>query len=106
LIDWFAYPSSPKCLKLAEIGSQSPRFRSGGFLLCEEQVGDVRKRIPREVRKAVVNELRKDGMSTRAVAAALGIDKRQVARDSGGADVPTSGTDGKTYTKPEDVQAY
>src|SRR5690606_37798440 len=60
------------------------------------------KRSPREVRKAIVNELRKDGMSTRAVAAALGITQKQVTRasDVTSTDV-TYGTDGKTYTRPE-----
>lgn len=70
---------------------------------CETEVGEARKRIPREVRKAIVNELRKDGMSTRAVAAALGISKGQVGKDSAGAhSVGTSeGVDGKVYTRPE-----
>jgi hypothetical protein len=62
--------------------------------------------LPRDERRAVVALLRGQGMSARAIAPALGIDRATVDRDlQGGANAPpdsefvqVTGLDGKNYT--------
>lgn len=62
--------------------------------------------IRREERPEIVADLRAEGMSTRAIAAATGVSNATISRDlSGVTDVtpePVTGTDGKTYqtTRP------
>lgn len=68
-------------------------------------------RLDREQRREIVAEMRRAGMSQRAVASGLGINHSTVVRDeahlSAGAPrtepveyAPVTGLDGKTYTKP------
>lgn len=66
--------------------------------LCQRELGE----LPR----SAITELRSQGMSTRAIAAAVGVDHSTVVR-SGGADAPpasvrVTGTDGRPYpaTRP------
>lgn len=77
--------------------------------LCAAEFGE-HIQLPRDERKAVTAELRAEGMSTRAIAAATGANHSTVVRDlapTGGADAPpvpvvpvvalVTGVDGKTY---------
>lgn len=78
---------------------------------CDDVIGE-RVQLQRGERQEIVGRMREAGMSTRAIGAALGTDKRTVGRDldAGGADAPpdepspqpVTGLDGKTYepTKP------
>lgn len=70
--------------------------------------------LPQDERKQVVAELRAEGMSTRAIGAAVGVDQKTVVNDlrreensSPDAAVTTPsnviGLDGKTYTRPAPV---
>lgn len=49
----------------------------------DAELGATRLRIPREERREVVASMTEAGMSTRAISAALGVTKSQVARDRG-----------------------
>lgn len=58
----------------------------------------------------MVASLRKAGMSTRAIAAATGMDQRTVRRDLGGGEAnaapePVTGLDGKSYSPRHPVDA-
>jgi len=88
---------------------------------CTREFGTSRLRLPREERQEVVASLRESGLSTRAIAAATGIDRKTIRRDldqvgemgppddlaeagsatyeapSAPAPRPVTGTDGKTY---------
>ncbi|WP_018386404.1 hypothetical protein [Wenjunlia vitaminophila] len=68
---------------------------------CTEEFGTTRLRLPREERQEVVASLRDSGLSTRAIAAAAGIDQKTVRNDlaAGGEEFssPVLGADGKTY---------
>ncbi len=68
---------------------------------CTREFGNTRLQVPREERSEVVASMREIGMSTRAIAAAVGVDHATVSRElSGGANatpVPVTGVDGKTY---------
>ncbi len=66
---------------------------------CTREFGTSRLRLPREERQEVVASLRESGLSTRAIAAATGIDRKTIRRDLDqvGEMGPVTGTDGKTY---------
>jgi len=81
---------------------------------CTGEFGAARVRIPREERREVMSSLRDEGLSLRAIATATGTDERTVRRDLAGAAFAapaaepatattgvTTGTDGKTYVRPE-----
>ncbi len=90
---------------------------------CTREFGAARLRLPREERQEVVASLRESGLSIRAIAAATGDSKDTVARSlrAGVANetpapepvdaevipepvsepAPITGTDGKTYRRPE-----
>lgn len=77
------------------------------FAYLEGEYGPELRRLTRDERPAAVRDLRTQGMSTRQIAAATGVDARTVRRDLGqvGHDAPpaaVTGTDGKTYaaTRP------
>lgn len=76
--------------------------------MCDAEF-DARIPLPREQRQEVVGSLRDAGMSTRAIASALGVNDKTVRNDLAGAEksAPGSvlGADGKTYpaTKPAAV---
>lgn len=67
----------------------------------------VRIALPREDRREVVGSLRDAGLSTRAIASAIGVDDKTVRNDLAGADysAPVIGADGKQYapTQPAHV---
>jgi len=75
--------------------------------MCTAEFDGARLRVPREQRAEQVQSLRSAGLSTRAIGAALGIDKSTVRRDlpaapdgAPGADAPREpvvGQDGKAY---------
>lgn len=70
--------------------------------LCDSELRGMRVNLPIESRREVVAELTDEGMSTRAIGAALGVDHKTVVNDrrSGGESsppAPTVGLDGKTY---------
>ena len=83
---------------------------------CTREFGTSRIRLPREERQEVVASLREAGMSTRAITAATGVDRKTVRRDleqveemgppgpdlrESDAEPPlrlVTGTDGKSYT--------
>jgi soluble cytochrome b562 len=84
---------------------------------CTEEFGASRLRLPREERQEVVASLRESGLSTRAIAAATGMDQSTVVRDLARGDAFASpgevtGTDGKSYaafrppTAPEPVDEF
>ncbi len=53
---------------------------------CTREFGNTRLQVPREERSEVVASMREIGMSTRAIAAAVGVDHATVSRElSGGA---------------------
>ena len=58
--------------------------------------------LPRSERSEIVADLRQEGMSTRAIAAAVGVNNATVHRDLSGVAnaTPVVGTDGKTYQPP------
>ncbi len=73
--------------------------------LCDAEFRDLQVRLPRELRAEHVRDLAAEGMSTRAIAGALGVNRETVARDL--SEVagtqppeprPVTGLDGKTYT--------
>lgn len=75
--------------------------------LCDAEFGGTRIALPRQERQAVVCDLRESGMSTRAIASAVGVSAMQVSRDLADptvtkvtVDVPASitGLDGRTRT--------
>jgi len=66
----------------------------------------VRIALPREDRREVVGSLRDAGLSTRAIASAIGVDDKTVRNDLAGAEnsAPVIGADGKQYApKPAHV---
>lgn len=71
--------------------------------MCDGELG-IRLALPRDDRVALVTDLRDQGMSTRAIGSALGIDHTTVMDDArrGGNPPPAeiTGTDGKTYIPP------
>jgi hypothetical protein len=72
---------------------------------CTAEFGSTRLRLPREERQEVVASLRESGLSTRAIASAVGQSDMQVRRDLAATNVAPStitGADGKTYaaTRP------
>lgn len=75
--------------------------------LCDAEFGGTRIALPRHQRQEVVCDLRESGMSTRAIASAVGVSAMQVSRDLADStvtkvtvDVPASitGLDGRTRT--------
>lgn len=72
---------------------------------CSAEFGTSRLRLPREERQEVVASLRESGLSTRAIASAVGQSDMQVRRDLAAtnvAPVDVQGADGKTYApRPE-----
>ena len=81
-----------------------------GYATWEEYVhgefGTHRVKVTRSQRREIVERLRGEGLSTRAIGAALGVDQRTVRRDlpaAAGDAVPgrVVGVDGKSYTAPE-----
>lgn len=78
---------------------------------CTDEFGETRLRLPREERQEVVASLRDSGLSVRAIASAVGVNKETVSRDiqvSGNQTPEIQGADGKTYTvtrEPEVVDA-
>jgi hypothetical protein len=66
----------------------------------DRELGDVRVRLPRAERREVVASMRDAGMSTRAIAASIGVSDGTVRNDAGAQDYapgPVTGRDGKTY---------
>ena len=49
--------------------------------LCDSEFGGTRIALPRQQRREVVCDLRESGMSTRAIASAVGVSAMQVSRD-------------------------
>lgn len=74
--------------------------------LCDAELDGARIALPRQQRQEVVCDLRGAGMSTRAIASAVGVNHATVVRDLGsiGADAPVdtpptiTGLDGRTRT--------
>ena len=52
--------------------------------ICNEEIGDLRGRVPKDIRKAIVKELAKDGLSNRDLAAAFGVSREQARKDARG----------------------
>lgn len=77
------------------------------------EFGAVRLQLPREARSETVRSLRDAGLSTRAIAAATGVNDKTVRNDLAGgefsppAPAPIVGTDGKRYnaTRPTVLDA-
>lgn len=69
--------------------------------ICDEEIGDLRGRVPKDIRKAIVKELVKDGLSNRDLAAAFGVSNKTVSQDRGGG---TKGTT-KAPEEPTEVNA-
>lgn len=73
--------------------------------LCAAEFGE-HVRLPRDERRAVVAELHQGGMSTRAIAAATGVDRKTIRADlshvgeMGPPDAEVVGLDGKSYAPP------
>jgi hypothetical protein len=65
----------------------------------EERAGYEGLKLAAPIRKAIVRELAIEGMSSRAIAVALGIGHATAARDSAGVSDETVGTDGKKQAK-------
>lgn len=65
---------------------------------CTREFGTSRLRLPREERQEVVASMREIGMSTRAIAAATGIDRRTLQRNG-----LTGGGNAATSAGPENV---
>jgi len=66
----------------------------------------VRIALPREDRREVIGSLRDAGLSTRAIASAIGVDDKTVRNDLAGAEnsAPVIGADGKQYApKPAHI---
>lgn len=87
-------------------------FSSWGEL-CDTEFKANNFRIPREDRREVVMSMRERGMSTRAIAAATGNDRKTIMSDvrelgsevvQNGPPAPVTGTDGKTYTRQERLE--
>lgn len=68
---------------------------------CEKEFSEKRLKLNREQREQAVLAFRGAGMSTRAIAAALGVDDKTVRNDLAGAEFSAPGSvlgvDGKTY---------
>lgn len=67
---------------------------------CAAELDTDHFKLPRAERREVVASMREAGMSTRAIAAATGVDPKTVRNDSGGdfsPPAPVVGRDGKTY---------
>lgn len=79
-------------------------YRSPGEYAAD-RFGGALSRLGVEFRQAVTRELAEMGMSTRAIAGVVGVSKDTVHRDLGGVSRetpgPTTGIDGKTYSRPE-----
>lgn len=77
---------------------------------CDELLGGYRPAMPADVRREHVAQLRESGLSTRAIATAVGVSKNTVHRDlesavPNGTPGPVLGLDGKTYSaKPATVE--
>jgi hypothetical protein len=73
------------------------------------EFGSHRVRLPRTQRQEAVARLRGEGLSTRAIGAALGVDQRTVRRDLPAAAGVVAGlvvgVDGKGYSAPETPRA-
>lgn len=70
---------------------------------CSAEFGTSRLRLPREERQEVVGSLRDAGLSTRAIAAATGLNQSTISRDLGATDANASvaevrGVNGKSYS--------
>lgn len=73
---------------------------------CTAEFGTARLRLPREERQEVVASLRESGLSTRAIASAVGQSDMQVRRDLAATNVApaeVTGADGKTYAASRPV---
>jgi hypothetical protein len=74
--------------------------------LCDSELGGARIALPRQQRQEVVCDLRQSGMSTRAIASAVGFDHATVARDIASSTVANAtleavtGLDGRIRTVP------
>ncbi|MEC3953804.1 hypothetical protein VMT65_12260 [Nocardia sp. CDC153] len=72
---------------------------------CAQEFGECRVRLPREERREIVASMREIGLSTRAIAAATGVNFATVSRDLAGVANatrgPVFGGDGKTYPAKE-----
>lgn len=73
--------------------------------LCDAEFGGTRIALPRQQRQEVVCDLRESGMSTRAIASAVGVDQKTVVNDlrtteeySSVAPLTITGLDGRTRT--------
>lgn len=75
---------------------------------CTAEFGETRLKLPREERQEVVASLRDSGLSTRAIAAATGMNQSTIARDLQRGDAFASpavqGLDGKTYTVARETE--
>jgi len=84
-----------------------------GYRAWEEYVagefGGHHVRLPRPQRQEIVARLHEEGLSTRAIGVALGVDQRTVRRDLPAevdtAPVPVVGVDGKSYAAPSKPSA-
>lgn len=73
---------------------------------AETEFAGVLPRLDRQSRRELVTALTETGMSSRAIAPVVGVDRTTVTRDAvaGGASAPpapVTGRDGKTYPRPE-----
>lgn len=71
--------------------------------LCDAEFGGTRIALPRQQRQEVVCDLRESGMSTRAIASAVGVNQSTIARDLAATDANASvesvlSLDGRTRT--------
>lgn len=71
--------------------------------LCDAEFGGTRIALPRQQRHEVVCDLRESGMSTRAIASAIGVNQSTIARDLAATDANASvesvlSLDGRTRT--------
>lgn len=70
--------------------------------MCDAEIG-VRLHLPIQARRALVTDLSANGLSSRAIGSALGMDQRTTRRDRGAANAAPAtvvGLDGKRYTSP------
>lgn len=78
--------------------------------LCDAEFQGARLRVPREQRAEQVESLAAQGLSTRTIAAALGVGKSTVDRDLAGVPdgtpaLPRIGHDGKTYSATQPARS-
>jgi len=71
--------------------------------LCDAEFGGTRIALPRQQRQEVVCDLRESGMSTRAIASAIGVNQSTITRDLASTDANASvesvlSLDGRTRT--------